>query len=104
MTDRHPRVQDFATDFDHTDAAWVTDPYPIWDDLRQRCPVAHSDRYGGTSLPVTPHLGSEVASAPQHLPPPSAGGRQRRPRPHTRPPPTPGSPPLPTNPPLHLTH
>ena len=26
MTNRHPRVQDFATDFDHTDAAWVTVP------------------------------------------------------------------------------
>ena len=56
MTDRHPRVQDFATDFDHTDAAWVADPYPIWDELRRRCPVAHSDRYGGTWLPVTHDL------------------------------------------------
>ena len=40
MSHRHPPVGDFATDFDHTDAAWVADPYPIWDDLRQRCPVA----------------------------------------------------------------
>ena len=28
------------------------DPYPIYDDLRERCPVAHSDRYGGTWLPT----------------------------------------------------
>ena len=41
MADRHPLVQDWATDFDHTDPAWTADPYPIWDDLRQRCPVAH---------------------------------------------------------------
>jgi len=44
MTSRHPPVQDWATDFDHTDPGWVGDPYPIWDDLRQRCPVAHTDR------------------------------------------------------------
>ena len=31
---------------------WVKDPYPIYDDLRERCPVAHSDRYGGTWLPT----------------------------------------------------
>ena len=61
MTSRHPPVQDWATDFDHTDPAWVADPYPIWADLRRRCPVAHSDRYGGTWLPVTHELVSEVA-------------------------------------------
>ena len=46
MADRHPPVQNWATDFDHTDPAWTADPYPIWDDLRQRCPVAHTGRYG----------------------------------------------------------
>lgn len=45
-------VSDFATDFDHTDPEWVRDPYPIWSDLRERCPVAHSDRYGGAWLPT----------------------------------------------------
>ena len=38
-------VTDWMTDFDHTDAGWVADPFPIWDDLRKRCPVAHSDRF-----------------------------------------------------------
>ena len=47
----HRDVADFATDFDHTDPTWVNDPYPIYDDLRQRCPVAHTDRYGGAWLP-----------------------------------------------------
>lgn len=45
-------VSDWATDFDHTDPEWVADPYPIWDNLRATCPVAHSDRYGGTWLPT----------------------------------------------------
>src|SRR5258708_6004156 len=53
-SDKRPPVVDWATDFDHTDSEWVTDPYPIWDDLRRRCPVAHSDRYGGTWLSVPP--------------------------------------------------
>ena len=45
-------VADWASDFDHTDPGWVQDPYAIWDDLRERCPVAHSDRYGGVWLPT----------------------------------------------------
>ena len=53
MADRHPPVQDWATDFDHTDPAWTADPYPIWEDLRQRCPVARTGRYGRAWLPVT---------------------------------------------------
>ena len=42
---KHPPVKDWATDFDHRDLRWVEDPYPIWDELRGRCPVAHSARF-----------------------------------------------------------
>ncbi len=52
MTDQKP-VVDFATDFDHTDPQWVNNPYPIWEDLRTRCPVAHTERYGGAWFPAT---------------------------------------------------
>ncbi len=45
-------VADYATDFDHTAHEWVADPFPIMDDLRERCPVAHTDRYGGGWLPT----------------------------------------------------
>jgi len=38
-----PPVEDFATDWDHTDPQWVSNPYPIWEDLRERCPVAHTN-------------------------------------------------------------
>jgi len=48
----HEPVTDWATDFDHTDDVWVDDPYPIWDELRQTCPVAHTERYGGAWLPT----------------------------------------------------
>jgi cytochrome P450 len=61
MTEKRP-VEDFATDWDHTDPAWVADPYPIWDDLRGRCPVAHTERYGGGWFPTT-HAGvSQIAN------------------------------------------
>ncbi|MBV8159707.1 MAG: cytochrome P450 [Acidimicrobiia bacterium] len=48
----HPPVRDWATDFDHTDEVWAADPYPIWDDLRRTCLIAHTDRYGGAWLPT----------------------------------------------------
>jgi cytochrome P450 len=48
----HPPVEDWATDFDHTDDVWAADPYPIWSELRETCPVAHSPRYGGVWLPT----------------------------------------------------
>jgi hypothetical protein len=57
-----PPVTDFAVDWDHTDPTWVANPYPIWDDLRGRCPVAHTDRFGGGWFPVTHELVSEVAN------------------------------------------
>ena len=45
-------VSDWATDFSHVEPDWAADPYPIQDDLRQRCPVAHTDRFGGVWLPT----------------------------------------------------
>ena len=33
-------VSDWATDFSHLEPEWSADPYPIQDDLRQRCPIA----------------------------------------------------------------
>ncbi len=48
----HAPVSDWATDFDHTDEQWAADPYPIWEKLRDTCPVAHSSRYGGVWLPT----------------------------------------------------
>ena len=101
MTNRHPPVQDFATDFDHTDAAWVVDPYPIWDDLRQRCPVAHSDRYGGAWLPVTHDLVSEVAYDSEHFTSRSVVVSERRPGPDDLPAPIGVSPPISSDPPFH---
>jgi cytochrome P450 len=101
VTNRHPPAGDFANDFDHTDLAWVTDPYPIWDDLRQRCPVAHSDRYGGAWLPVTHDLVSEVAYDTEHFTSRSVVVSERRPGPDDLPAPIGVSPPISSDPPYH---
>jgi cytochrome P450 len=45
-------VADWATDFSHLEPEWFADPYPIQDDLRQRCPIAHTERFGGAWLPT----------------------------------------------------
>jgi cytochrome P450 len=45
-------VSDWATDFSHLEPEWAGDPYPIQDDLRQRCPIARTERFGGAWLPV----------------------------------------------------
>ena len=45
-------VCDWASDFSHLDPEWAADPYPIQDDLRQRCPIAHTQRFGGAWLPT----------------------------------------------------
>ncbi|MFW2334211.1 cytochrome P450 [Ilumatobacter sp.] len=46
-------VSDWTADWDHHDPRWTADPFPIWDDLRSRYPVAHTDRYNeGVWLPT----------------------------------------------------
>jgi cytochrome P450 len=50
MSNRPP-VADWATDFDHLDPRWVEDPFPIWDELRQSCPIAHTERFMGVYFP-----------------------------------------------------
>ncbi len=64
-------VDDWKTDFDHAHPFYNANIYDIWDELREQCPVAYSDRYGGVWLPVrhadisaiaydTDHFSSEV--------------------------------------------
>jgi cytochrome P450 len=50
MSNRPPAA-DWSTDFDHLDPRWTEDPYPIWDELRQSCPIAHTNRFMGAYFP-----------------------------------------------------
>ncbi|HUY43014.1 MAG TPA: cytochrome P450 [Acidimicrobiales bacterium] len=98
--DKEP-VQDFATDWDHTDPQWVENPYPIWEDLRARCPVAHTERYGGGWFPTTHEMVTEVANDTEHF-----SSRQvvivHNKNPDQMPPaPIGGAPPITSDPPFH---
>ena len=46
-------VKDWATDYDIFDEGYVKDPFPVWDELREKCPVAHTERWGGSWMPTT---------------------------------------------------
>lgn len=61
MTAIYGPVEDWATDFDHADPEYNPQAHQIWAKLREKCPVAHSDRYGGTWLPTTHELVSRIA-------------------------------------------
>jgi cytochrome P450 len=60
-------VADWATDFSHMEPEWAADPYPIQDDLRQRCPIAHTDRFGGGWLPTRYEDVSAIAYDTEHF-------------------------------------
>ena len=101
MTTQRARVSDWATDFDHTDPEWVADPYPIWDDLRATCPVAHTDRYGGTWMPVRHEDVAAVAYDTEHFTSRSVVVSEVRPGPDDLPAPIGLAPPITSDPPFH---
>ncbi len=101
MASNHPPVQDFATDFDHTDPAWVKNPFPIWDELRKTCPVAHTDRYGGAWLPVRHADVAAVAYDTEHFTSRSVVVSEVRPGENDLPAPIGIAPPITSDPPFH---
>ena len=48
----HRVVEDWATDYNIFDPGYIADPYGIWASLRGSCPIAHTDRWGGSWLPT----------------------------------------------------
>ena len=45
-------VKDWTTDYDIFSTEYVKNPFPIWDEIREKCPVAHTDRWGGSFMPT----------------------------------------------------
>jgi cytochrome P450 len=93
------QVSDWATDFSHLEPEWSADPYRIQDDLRQRCPIAHTERFGGAWLPTryddvaaiaydTERFSSRAIIVSNFRPPPELA-------------PVGGSPPISSDPPFH---
>jgi cytochrome P450 len=92
-------VSDWATDFSHLEPEWSADPYPIQDDLRQRCPIAHTDRFGGGWLPVRYEDVAAIAYDTQNFSSRSIIMSNFRPPAEIAP--IGGSPPISSDPPFH---
>ena len=45
-------VSDVTTDYDMFDPDYLRDPFSAWAEMRDGCPIAHTDRYGGSWLPT----------------------------------------------------
>lgn len=101
MTSERPPVSDWTTDFDHTDSQWSRDPYPIWEDLRGRCPLAHTERFGGTWLPVTHELITQISYDTDNFTSRSVVVSEQRPTDEDLPAPIGLAPPITSDPPFH---
>jgi cytochrome P450 len=93
MSERPP-VKDWATDWDHLDRRWVEDPFPIWDEMRRKCPIAHTDRFMGVYLPTRYEDVRAVAYDTEHF-------SSRRVIVRETPPPRVPAPPITSDPPEH---
>jgi cytochrome P450 len=94
-------VSDFAIDWDHTDPTWVSNPYPIWEDLRERCPVARTERFGGGWFPATHEFVSEIANDTEHFTSRTVVVGNGRPGEEAMPAPIGVAPPITSDPPFH---
>ena len=96
-------VKDWATDFDHADPEYNKNAHAIWDQLRGTCPVAHTQRYGGTWLPTTHDLVHEIAYDTDHFSSRGVVVATVKPSDNPDAPPAPigGAPPITSDPPFH---
>jgi cytochrome P450 len=68
MTDvQRPPITDWATEFDHTHPDYAARAPEIWDELRERCPVARSDAFGGVWLPTRHDDVAAIAHDSEHF-------------------------------------
>ncbi len=58
---------DWTTDFDLFDPDFIEDPFPVYRDLRERCPVAHTDRGKSTFMPTSYDDVARVAHDTEHF-------------------------------------
>lgn len=90
-----PPVSDWHTDWDHLDPRWSKDPYPIWDEMRARCPVSTTGRFLGAVMPTTYEAVKAIAYDTKHF-----SSRRVIVRDQRLEPPSP-SPPITSDPPVH---
>lgn len=105
MTDTvYGPVTDWATDFDHGAPEYNANIHEIWDNLKASgCPIAHTNRYGGTWLPLTHDMVHEIAYDTEHFTSRSVVVGQLKPSEveDAMPAPIGGAPPITSDPPFH---
>jgi cytochrome P450 len=95
-------AQNWQTDWDHADPAYNQQAHQIWDELRETCPVAHTDRYGGAWLPVRHEDISAIARDTDHFSSEGAVLANKPPREEwISTAPIGGAPPITSDPPFH---
>jgi cytochrome P450 len=104
-------VTDWAVDYDIFDPGYIKNPFPVWDGLRGECPVAHTERWGGSWMPTTYEDLFNIARDIQHYSsrdvlvaptgPPPEGEELPPDAPQYDPGPGGGAPPITSDPPVH---
>lgn len=62
-----PPVKDWVNDWDWLDDQWGSNAIEIWNDVREQCPMATTERYGRAFMPVTMAGVSQVAHDTEHF-------------------------------------
>ncbi len=60
-------ITDWKTDYDIFSKEYIKNPFPIWDDLREQCPVAHTERWSGSWMPTRYEDLFKIAQDIQHF-------------------------------------
>jgi cytochrome P450 len=60
-------VTNWDDDFDHADPAYNKNVHALWESMREKCPMAHTKRYGGTWLPLSYEMVRAIAYDPEHF-------------------------------------
>jgi cytochrome P450 len=62
-----PPVTDWINDWDWLDPQWGPNAIDIWNSVREVCPVATTERYGRSHMPVTMEAVQQVAHDTEHF-------------------------------------
>ena len=61
-------IADWQTDFDHQHPDYAASAPEVWEQIRTSgCPIAHSERYGGTWLPTRHEDIAAISKDPEHF-------------------------------------
>ncbi|MEY3266936.1 MAG: hypothetical protein RJA15_1382 [Actinomycetota bacterium] len=92
-----PQVRDWVNDWDWLDDGWGENAIDIWNEVREQCPVASTERYGRAFMPVTMEAVRDIANDTEHFSSIWVNvGRPDAPRS--------AAPPITSDPPDHLGH